>query len=268
MKYLSRIVILIVFLIGFYQSTYSQQTKQSFTWPEGKKIALSLTFDDARASQVNGGTELLNRYDVKATFYAVPENVRPELDGWKKAVAAGHEIGNHSLNHPCTGNFEWSQDHALEDYTLEMMRSELIEANQQIESLLGITPGSFAYPCGEMYVGRGTETKSYVPLIAEIFSSGRSWQDESANSPVYWDFAHLRGQEMDGKDFNEILPILETAKENGQWVILGGHEIADMGFQTTRLSMLEELIKYAQNPDNGIWLAPVKEVTAYINEYR
>ena len=37
-------------------------------WPEGKTAALSLTFDDARLSQVDQGLPLLDSYGVKATF--------------------------------------------------------------------------------------------------------------------------------------------------------------------------------------------------------
>ena len=40
-------------------------------WPEGKKTALSLTFDDARLSQVDQGLPLLDAYGVKATFYVL-----------------------------------------------------------------------------------------------------------------------------------------------------------------------------------------------------
>jgi hypothetical protein len=41
----------------------AQQSESVFTWPEGKQIAISLSFDDARASQVDAGTALL---DLKA----------------------------------------------------------------------------------------------------------------------------------------------------------------------------------------------------------
>lgn len=268
MKHLSRILSIAVVLMCFHQHAFPRQTDQPFAWPDGKKAALSLSFDDARLSQVNGGTDLLDHYGARATFYVVPDNVRQDLEGWKKAVASGHEIGNHSLNHPCTGNFDWSRENALEDYTLDKMRSELKEANKQIEALLGVIPESFAYPCGETFVGRGMENRSYVPLIAELFSSGRSWLDETANDPQFCDLAHVRGQEMDGKEFTDIQPLIELAKEKGQWVILAGHEMADEGNQTTRLSMLEELIIYAQDPASNLWLAPVNEVAAYINEHR
>ena len=73
-------------------------------WPEGKKWALSISFDDGRQSQVETGMPLFETLDLRATFYLIPKNLNAFLDGWKQAVAFGHEIGNHSYTHPCTGN--------------------------------------------------------------------------------------------------------------------------------------------------------------------
>jgi peptidoglycan/xylan/chitin deacetylase (PgdA/CDA1 family) len=248
--------------------TLAQQDTPTFSWPDGKQIAVSLTFDDARMSQVDVGTALLNQYGVKATFIVVPSNVEKRLDGWKKAVADGHEIGNHTLFHPCSGNFPWSKSKALENYTIEQMRKELVDANKQIEKLLGIKPKVFAYPCGSTFVGRGSKTKSYVPLIADLFLAGRGWLDEGPNDPTFCDFAQLTGMEMDGKDFDQILPLLENAKKTGAWLVLAGHEMGDSGNQTTRLSMLKKLIEYAQDPANGIWMAPMGTVAKYIQDER
>ncbi|MBD0297838.1 MAG: polysaccharide deacetylase family protein [Flavisolibacter sp.] len=246
----------------------AQQVKSTFQWPAGKQFAVSLTFDDARISQVEAGTELLDRYGVKATFYVVPSGVKQRLEGWKKAVASGHEIGNHSLNHPCTGNFSWARQKALEDYTLKKMRYELLSANDSIQQWLGVTPQQFAYPCGQTFIGRGRNTKSYVPLVAKLFVTGRGWLSEGPNDPVFCDFAQLTGMEMDGKDFEQILPLLQQAKASGQWLVLAGHEMGDSGTQTTRLAMLKKLIVYAQDPANGIWIAPVGTVAKYIQEQR
>lgn len=244
----------------------AQSGDDPFEWPDGKEVALSLSFDDARQSQVEVGTKLFDKYGVKATFYVVPDAISPQLDGWKQAVNSGHEIGNHSFHHPCTGNFEWSRDHALEDYTLEGMRKELTKANNNINQMLGVLPTSFAYPCGQKFVGHGSETKSYVPVIAELFSSGRGWLDETANAPGYLDQAQLLGVEMDGKDFDEIKLLIENVKNEGNWLILAGHEIGTVGRQTTRVAMLEKLIEYAQNPDNKIWLAPVGTISEYVDK--
>lgn len=249
-------------------SIAQQPAAVSFAWPVNKLATVSLSFDDARMSQVETGTALLDQYGIKATFFVVPSSVEKRLDGWKKAVANRHEIGNHTLTHPCTGNFSWSGKNALEEYTLDSMRKELTDANKRIEELLGIRPEVFAYPCGQKFVGRGTNTKSYVPLIAELFIAGRGWRDEAQNDPVFCDLSQVSGIEMDGKNFDEILPLIEEAKKTGQWLVLAGHEMGESGLQTTRLSMLKRLIMYVQNPANGIWIAPVGTVAKYIRDHR
>ena len=256
----------LIFLITMFFTIDSaaQPASNRFAWPQGRQAAVSLTFDDARPSQVDKGTALLDRFGAKATFYVIPGAVEERLEGWKAAVAAGHEIGNHSLVHPCSGNFLWSRDRALETYTLDGMREELIAASRRIEALLGVTPVSFAYPCGQTTVGRGVDTRSYVPLVAELFTSGRGWLDEAPNDPSYVDLAQITGMEMDGKTFEEILPLLESARTDGLWLVLAGHEMDDAGRQTTRLSMLEALIPYLQDPTNGFWFATVGEVAAYV----
>ncbi len=92
--------------------------------------------------------------------------------------------------------------------------------------------------------------------------------DEAGNDPLYCNFAQLAGIEMDGKDFDQILPLLEEAKKTGQWLVLAGHEMGEPGNQTTRLTMLKKLIEYAQVPSNGIWIQPVGTVAKYIQQHK
>ena len=264
-----RTALALVAAFSFHSQTISAQDANTpFPWPEGKRAAVSLTFDDGRASQVDVGVPLFERLGGKVTFYVNPGAVERRLDGWKKAVAAGHEIGNHSLNHPCSGNFPFARKKALEEYTLERMRHEIVEGARQIKELLGVEPKSFAYPCGQTFVGRGRDLKSYVPLVAELHQSGRLWLSEGPTDPAFADMAQLTGMETDGKEFDDLKTILENAKKTGMWVVFAGHEIGDQGRQTTRVATLEKLVPYALDPANGLWLAPVAEVAPYILEHR
>ena len=95
---------------------------ENFSWPAGKRAAISLTFDDARFSQIDNGLPLLDEYGTKATFYVLIRPLEERLSDWKKAAANGHEIGNHTMTHPCSGNFPFARERALENYTLEKMR--------------------------------------------------------------------------------------------------------------------------------------------------
>ena len=246
----------------------AQSAAPEFRWPDGKRAAVSLSFDDARPSQVDTGLAVLARLGARATFYVVPMHVEPKLAGWKRLVAAGHEIGNHSLRHPCTGNFGWSREAALENYTLDRMRKELLEGNRRLEEMLGVTPVTFAYPCGQTFVGRGRATRSYVPLVAELFLAGRGWLDETPNDPLFHDPAQISGMSMDGMDFPDLKVLVENAREAGQWLVLAGHEIGQSGPQTTRIEMLESLVPFLQDPNNRIWFETVEAVARYLKRHR
>ncbi|MBA7486634.1 hypothetical protein ES707_22195 [subsurface metagenome] len=244
------------------------EQQEDFRWPEGKRAAISLTFDDARFSQVERGLPILDEYGAKATFYVSIEPLEKRLDEWKRAIANGHEIGNHTLTHPCSGNFSFARERALENYTLDKMRNELEEANNIIERLLDVRPVTFAYPCGQKYVGRGRNLKSYVPVVAEEFFAGRGWMDEWSNDPGFCDMAQLMAMELDGKDFEQVKQLFDRTLANGGWLVFCGHDIGEGGRQTTLSSTLKAICEYAQDPANGLWLDTVEAVARYILKQR
>ena len=62
---------------------------------------VALTFDDGPSEiRTPPLLELLNRYDVKATFFMLGENIEKFPDIAKSVYEQGHLIGNHSYNHP------------------------------------------------------------------------------------------------------------------------------------------------------------------------
>jgi peptidoglycan-N-acetylglucosamine deacetylase len=259
------LALLLLFSFPFFES-HGQTPK--FKWPDGKKMALSLSFDDARSSNVENGFPLFDEYGVKATFFIVPSAVEKNLEAWKEAVKNGHEMGNHTVEHPCSGNFVWARHKALENYTLGKMEKELLEANNWIEENLDAKVTVLAYPCGQPYIGAGIHQESYVPLVAKHFLAGRNWLNEAPVDPFYADLGLLNGMEMDNKTFEDLLPHITAASENAQWLVLAGHDIGEEGRQTTSTRMLRQLIEYAQNEENGIWIAPMGEVADYVQKTR
>ena len=245
-----------------------RQGQDSFRWPEGKRAAISLTFDDARLSQIDCGLPILDAHGVKATFYISSSGVEQRLAGWKKALANGHEIGNHTVKHPCSGNFSWSREKALEEYSLAEMGRELDEASTAVERLLGVRPTTFAYPCGQKFVGRGLSAKSYVPVVAERFIVGRGAYDEVGNDPNFCDLAQATGISLDGLSFDQAKQLIDRAAAEGRWLIFFGHEIGPAGHQTVPTSTLESVCRYAQDPANGLWIDTVETIGRYIQHQR
>ena len=239
----------------------------SFQWPLSKKAAVSLTFDDARLSQIDVGIPLLNQFGVKGTFFVSPADMLKRLDGWRAAVQAGHEVGNHTVKHPCTCNFSWSIQNALEDYTLDQMAAEIDEANSKIEKHLGIRPQSFAYPCGQTFVGRGVNTRSYVPLVAERFLVGRGFMSETSNDPIRCDLAQAMASGLDNKPLADLQREIERVKASGCWLILAGHEMGKAESQSVAETVLTPLCRYLTESAD-LWVDTTANIGAYIAQKR
>jgi peptidoglycan/xylan/chitin deacetylase (PgdA/CDA1 family) len=73
----------------------------SLVWrlPVAEKI-IYLTFDDG---PVPGATDFvlenLAKFDAKATFFCIGDNIRKHPDVFRKVISDGHKIGNHTFNH-------------------------------------------------------------------------------------------------------------------------------------------------------------------------
>ncbi len=256
-------------------NSHSQEpkpTEKNFTWPNGNISALSITFDDARPSQLTHGVPVLDKYGVKGTFYISFFMIDKHKNekGWLAALRNGHELGNHSYYHPCSGNFTWTREYhvEIESYTLEKMKKELIDSNRKFKETFAITPTSFAYPCGHTQVGRGKTTQSYVPLVAEIFPNARLWMAEFQNDPAFTDIHQLASTPMDEKTFEELLPQIKTAQKEGRWFIVAGHEVDQGGKYSTSSKTIERLIQYAQDPKNKIWVDTVSNIAEYVKKNR
>jgi len=241
-------------------------TASGFTWPDGRRAAVSLSFDDSRLTQIERGIPLLDSFGVKATFYASVARLEPRAARWREAVSAGHEIGNHTINHPCSCNFEWGSPHVLEEYTLQAMERELLAANQHLEELVGVTPRTFAYPCGQKFVGRGAGVASYVPLIARHFVAGRGFRDESCNAPACCDLAQLFGVDLDCMGFAELQSWLDAAAKRGGWLVFAGHDMGVEQRQGVSRATLEHACAYLTDPAHGFWVDTVATVGAYVQD--
>ena len=236
----------------------------TFSWPHGARAAVSLSFDDGRPSQLDNGLPVLARSGTRATFYVAPGRVEERLADWRQALAAGHEIGNHSLRHTCSGNFIWGVRNVLENYTFEQMEEELAEANRGLRERLGVTPVTFAYPCGQTFVGRGVDRRSYVPAVARLFQAGRGFREEFLNRPDFCDLAALGGTEMDGVPFERLVTTLQQAAAHGLWVIFVGHDVSNLPRQCVNPETLDRLCAWCHDPANGVWIDTVAAVAAHV----
>lgn len=67
--------------------------------PADSKV-IYLTFDDGPVPEVTPEVlDILRKYDCKATFFCVGENVSKYPELYRRLLSEGHRTGNHSFNH-------------------------------------------------------------------------------------------------------------------------------------------------------------------------
>ena len=100
---------------------------------------LSISFDAAWGrANTDEILNILDRYDVKTTFFLVGFWAEKHPDLVAEIVARGHEIGNHSATHPHMSQLSQAQ-----------IREELRRCSDLVESITGKPTTLFRPPYGE-----------------------------------------------------------------------------------------------------------------------
>jgi peptidoglycan-N-acetylglucosamine deacetylase len=243
--------------------------KKFFEWPGNRKVAVSLTFDDAIEIQTVNAAPLLKKYGFNGTFFlsgiwwAKPENISK----WNVVYEDGNELGAHTFYHPC------QKDKALtdcsEDYTLEKMRMEL---KNQISLFrdhgMYKEPMVFAYPCGVTWVGK--DKRSYTPVVEQLFYAARSYTDDfdrPLNDPLRVNLYEVQAGNIQGKGTEYLIEMVKDVEETGKWVVFAFHGIGG-GWLITETKEFEGLLKYLSDNSKSVWTAPFGQVAEYIRNNR
>lgn len=65
-----------------------------------KEKSVFLTFDDGPIPEVTPWVlDLLDQYEIKATFFMVGDNVRKHPKTFQEVIKRGHSVGNHTMHH-------------------------------------------------------------------------------------------------------------------------------------------------------------------------
>lgn len=82
-----------------------------FIWDlPAQKPTIYLTFDDGPIPEITEFVlEELNKYNAKATFFCIGENIVKNKSIFDEIVLNGHSIGNHTMTH-CNG---WNTDYEV-----------------------------------------------------------------------------------------------------------------------------------------------------------
>jgi peptidoglycan/xylan/chitin deacetylase (PgdA/CDA1 family) len=99
---------------------------------------LALTFDDGPHPQLTPRLlDILRQQGVRATFYVIGRNVETYPEIARRIVAEGHEIANHTWNHP-----------ALTKVSAAKLKQEIESTTKVIERVTGRRPTNMRPPYG------------------------------------------------------------------------------------------------------------------------
>lgn len=106
---------------------------------EKSEPVISISFDASwGADKTIAILDILDRYDVKTTFFLVGSWVDKYPDMVREIFNRGHEIGNHSDTHP-----------HMSQLSEEKIRQELRIMSDKVEKLTGVRPTLFRPPYGD-----------------------------------------------------------------------------------------------------------------------
>ncbi len=133
-------VSIISFLLYGYIAPGAQVFGKVYYTSKTTEKVVALTFDDGPnepyTSQI---LDILNRYGVKATFFAIGKNVELYPKTARRIVAEGHVLGNHTYSHKA--------NHAIIDSSHDDIDIEL--AQETIFKITGIKPHLYRPPHGK-----------------------------------------------------------------------------------------------------------------------
>jgi peptidoglycan/xylan/chitin deacetylase (PgdA/CDA1 family) len=115
----------------------------------GSRALVAVTFDDGALDNYTEALPVLERLDLKATFFVITNCIGGQHNGTfyqtpvmnraqvRELALLGHEIGAHTVNHPDLTGLD--REHVL---------SEMCDCKRHLEDLTQASVASFAYPFG------------------------------------------------------------------------------------------------------------------------
>lgn len=227
------------------------QNAEIATWSGFRKAAASFTFDDGAPSHVSDGGPLFDKYGYKATFNVVV-NWNPDWSGFGNMAKNGHEIASHSNSHG------------------QNMSGEEASSKKSIEGKIQQKYGviTVAYPNCNV-PNKSAVLQNYV--IGRICNG--SWQSQpdmmGKDGPSDWAMASAIMTGSTGT--NDFKGNMQKAVQQSGWIsfLTHGFEGKNNGSATyspTPIGSIEDGLKWAQQNDKDIWVAPMGHVAMYIKE--
>ena len=259
-------LVAIIILISF--STLTGEAQTGTTW-SGKSCAVVLTYDDGLNVDLNNVVPALDSVGLKGTFYISDyfDGLKGQIFKWRKAAGEGHELGNHTVWHPCEGGRPGREfvepDVDLNNYTVTRMVKEIKAMNNILEAIDGKTERTFAYPCGDMKI----HDTAYLDAMKNSFIAARG-VTPALQTIDKVDLYNIDCYGIDGETGDQLIGLAKQAMNTHTLLVFLFHGVGGEHSLNVSLEAHSQLLHFLQQNDNTIWIAPMIEVAKFIRQYQ
>jgi len=254
------VLILAIIVIG--ATTTLAQNANSWN---GKKCAVVLTYDDGLNVHLTNVIPALDSLGLKGTFYVSDYfgGLNAQIPGWRKAAANGHELGNHTVYHPCAGNLPGRSfvkaDYDLSKYSIRRITDEIRTMNTMLKAIDGKSKRTFAYPCGDMKIG----DSFYLNGVKNEFVAARGVSGAMPSLGEV-DLFNINCYGINGQSGDELISLVKQAMDKKALLVFLFHGVGGEHSLNVSLEAHRQLILFLSQHRNEIWVAPMIDVAEYI----
>jgi len=233
-----------------------------------KKCAVVITYDDAIDQHLDIAIPVLDSLGLKATFYvtAFSQSMQVRLNDWKKLATIGHELGNHTLYHPCIGGKgrEWVKpEYDMNNYTVKRMIDEARMTNLFLQALDGKTKRTFAFTCGDMKIG----DSSFINAMKNDFVAARAVRNQMHKINEI-DLLNVDCYMVNGETAAQMIEWVKKAVETNSLLVILFHGVGGGNALNVSIPAHREFLQYLKNYEKDIWIATMLDVAEHIKTFQ
>jgi len=252
---------------GLFLLLTTKTIAQTNQW-NGKKCAVVLTYDDAIDQHLDNAVPLLDSLKLKATFYvtAFSTSVQTRLNDWKKLATNGHELGNHTLFHPCIGGTgrEWvSKQTDLRNYSVRRMENEVRMTNLFLQALDGKKKRTFAFTCGDMKI----DDSLFINGMKNDFVAARAVRNEMHKINEI-DLYNVDCYMVNNHSLEQMKEWVDKAMQTNSLLVILFHGVGGGNGLDVSLPAHRDILKYIKQHEKDIYVAPMLEIAEHIKTYQ
>ena len=245
---------------------YNPDSLNNTIW-QGKKAAVILTYDDALNVHLDNVQPLLDSLNLKGTFYVstYSEAFRKRINDWRKLAQKGHELGNHTLFHPCIGNESrpWvNKNYDMSAYTVERMIDEIKINNTLLEAIDGKKKRTFAYTCGDFTVAEGKSFKE--ELKKEVFGARAAESKMHTINEI--DIYSIDSYAIVEETGDQMIEKVKKAVESNSLLVFLFHGVGGEHSMNISLPAHKKLLTYLKQNEDKIWTTTMIEAIENIQK--